>query len=104
MYAEFSYDLAPGKHPNEEVLAKILEKFDLKPNGEERRRCDLLSDTFICEMSNLNDFEAIDARVRRLRSELDEQFNYTFSLRPRNAPIKVRGPHNVELAKQIIEG
>ena len=104
MYAEFSYDLAPGVHPNEEVLTKILEKFDLKPNGEERRRCDLLSDTFICEISNLNDFEATDARLKRLRAELDEQFNYTFSLRPRNAPIKIRGSHNAALAKQITEG
>jgi len=53
MYAEFSYDLAPGNHANEDVLTKILEKFDFKPNGEERRRCDVLSDTFICEVSNL---------------------------------------------------
>ena len=104
MYAEFSYDLAPGDHPNEDVLAKILEKFDLKPNGEERRRCDLLSDTFICEISNLNDFEATDMRLKRLRSDLDEQFNYTFSLRARNATIRIRGTHNAALAKEIIEG
>lgn len=103
MYAEFSYDLVPGAHPNDEVLTQILEKFDLKPNGEERRRCDLLSDTFICEISNVNDFEATDSRLRRLRSDLDEQFNYTFSLRARNAPLKVRGSHNAALAKEIIE-
>ena len=103
MYAEFSYDLMPGTHPNDEVLQKILEKFDLKPNGEERRRCDLLSDTFICEVANLNDFEATNNRLRRLRSELNEQFSYTFSLRPRNAPIRVGGTHNTALAKQIIE-
>ena len=103
MYAEFSYDLVPGSHPIEEVLEKILEKFDLKPNGEERRRCHLLSDTFICEVANLNDFEATNSRLSRLRSDLDEQFNYTFSLRPRNAPIKIRGEHNAALAKQIIE-
>ena len=103
MYAEFSYDLAPGTHPNEEVLEKILEKFDMKPNGEERLRCHLLSDTFICEVANLNDFEATNTRLSRLRSDLDEQFSYTFSLRPRNAPIKIRGPHNSALAQQIIE-
>jgi hypothetical protein len=103
MYAEFSYDLVPGTHPNDEVLEKILEEFDLKPNGEERRRCDLLSDTFICEVTNLNDFEATNTRLSRLRSTLDEQFSYTFSLRPRNAPIKIRGTHNAALAKQIIE-
>jgi hypothetical protein len=103
MYAEFSYDLAPGTFPIEEVLRRILEKFDLKPSGEERRRCHLLSDTFICEIANLNDYEAIHNRLTKLRSETDEQFNYTFSLRPRNAPIKIRGDHNTSLAKQIIE-
>ena len=103
MYAEFSYDLVPGTMPVEEVLTKLLEKFDLKPTGEERRRCHLLSDTFICEIANLNDFEATNTRLTRLRTELDEQFNYTFSLRPRNAPIKIRGSHNAALAKQIIE-
>ena len=95
--------MTPGTHPNEEVLEKILEKFDLKPNGEERRRCHLLSDTFICEVTNLNDFEATNTRLSRLRSDLDEQFSYTFSLRPRNAPIKIRGTHNSALAQQIIE-
>jgi hypothetical protein len=104
MYAEFSYDLVAGTHPNDEVLKKVLEKFDLKPNGEERRRCDLLSDTFICEIANLNDFEATNSRLRRLRSDLDAQFNYTFSLRPRNAPLKIAGDHNAGLARQIIEG
>lgn len=103
MYAEFSYDLSPGSHPVDEVLAKILQKFDVMPNGDERRRCHLLSDTFICEVANLNDFEATNNRLTRLRSELDDQFNYTFSLRPRNALIKIRGTHNAPLAKQIIE-
>jgi hypothetical protein len=103
MYAEFSYDLVPGTHPNDEVLDLILEKFDVKPNGEERRRCHLLSDSFICEIVNLNDFEATNTRLTRLRTELEEQFNYTFSLRPRNAPIKIRGSHNAALAKEIIE-
>ena len=103
MYAEFSYDLVPGSVPVDEVLTRILEKFDLKPNGEERRRCHLLSDTFICEVSNLNDFEATNTRLSRLRADLDDQFNYTFSLRSRNDPIKIRGTHNAALAKQIIE-
>jgi hypothetical protein len=103
VYAEFSYDLVPGTHPNEEVLEKILEKFDVMPNGDERRRCHLLSDTFICEVANLNDFENTNTRLSRLRSDLGEQFNYTFSLRPRNAPIKIRGSHNTGLAKEIIE-
>jgi hypothetical protein len=103
MYAEFSYDLVPGTHPNNEVLDKIIEKLGLLPNGAERRRCDLLSDTFICEVANLNDFEATNGRLSKLRLDLGGQFNYTFSLRPRNALIKIRGDHNASLAKQIIE-
>jgi hypothetical protein len=103
MYAEFSYDLVPGDNPVENVLQLILRKFDLMPNGEERRRCHLLSDTFICEVANLNDYEAMNTRLSRLRTDLGEQFNYTFSLRSRNDPIKVRGSHNAALAKQIIE-
>jgi hypothetical protein len=103
MYAEFSYDLVPGALPVEEVLDKILEKFDLMPSGEERRRCHLLSDTLICEITNLNDFEATNTRLSRLRTDLGEQFNYTFSLRPRNALIKIKGSHNAALAKQIVE-
>ena len=103
MYAEFSYDLVPGTLPIEEVLTKILEKFDLKPSGEERRRCHLLSDTLICEIANLNDFEATNTRLTRLRTDLGEQFNYTFSLRPRSGLIKIKGSHNAALAKQIVE-
>jgi hypothetical protein len=103
MFAEFSYDLVPGNLPIEEVLDRILEKFDVKPNGDERLRCHLLSDSFICEVANLNDFEATHTRLSRLRTDLNDQFNYTFSLRPRNAPIKIRGSHNAALAKHIIE-
>ncbi len=103
MFAEFSYDLVPGPFPLDEVLVKMLEKFDLLPSGQERRRCHLLSDTFICEIANLNDFEATNNRLSKLRSELGEQFNYTFSLRSRNSPLKVKGTHNTALAKQIVE-
>jgi hypothetical protein len=103
MYATFSYDIGSGSHPNEEVLERIMEKFDALPNGAERRRCHLLGDTFICEVANLDDFEATNLRLARLRTELGEQFSYTFSLHSRNAPLKIRGPHNAPLAKQIIE-
>jgi hypothetical protein len=103
MFAEFSYDIVSGSTPNDEVLDKILEKFGVKPNGEARRRCHLLSDTFICEILNLDDFESVETRVRRLRNDLNEQFHYTFSLRPRNAPIHVRSDHHAALARQIIE-
>jgi hypothetical protein len=103
MYGSFSYDIVPGTVPNDSVMEQILDKFVLKPNGDERLRCDLLSDTFICEITNLNDFESVTLRLSRLRSDLDEQFNFTFTLHSRGAPIKIRGTHNASLANQIIE-
>jgi hypothetical protein len=103
MFAEFSYDILSGATPNDEVLDRILEKFDVKPDGDVRRRCHLLSGTFICEISSLDDFESVERRVRRLRSDLAGQFHYAFSLRPRNAPIHVLSDHNAALARQIVE-
>ncbi|HEX8028247.1 MAG TPA: hypothetical protein VF491_07300 [Vicinamibacterales bacterium] len=104
MYAEFSYDVAPGGLPIADVLNRILEEFDLKPNGQERRRCDLLSDTFICEISSLNDFLAIDTALDTLRNDLQQQFHYTFSLRRQGTTTRIRSTHNEELADEIIDG
>lgn len=103
MYAEFSYDLVPGQHANDEVLDQILAKFAKKPNGDDRRRCDLLSDTFICEIANAQDFESTHQKLSTLRIALDEQFNYAFSLRSRGDVMRIRGSHNETLAKQIID-
>lgn len=103
MYAEFSYELVPGTRPVEDVLLQVLEAFALKPDGAERKRCPLLQDSLICEIANLNDFEATNNRLGRLRTDLDGQFNYTFSLRSRNALIKIRVEHNRELAREIVE-
>ena len=103
MYAEFSYELVPGTRPVEDVLVQVLDAFALKPNGDERKRCPLLEDSLICEIANLSDFEATNARLNGLRTDLDGQFNYTFSLRSRNDLIKIRVEHNHELARQIIE-
>jgi hypothetical protein len=102
MYAEFSYDLVPGALTNDIVLSRILERFVLKPNGDERLRCDVLSDSFICEIANAKDFEAINEDLIALREELGEQFSYTFSLHPRGAPIRIEGAHNRPLAKKIV--
>lgn len=103
MYAEFSYELVPGTRPVEEVLLQVLDAFALKPGGAERKRCLLLQDSLICEIANLNDFEATNSRLNRLRTDLNGQFNYTFSLRSRNDLIKIKVEHNHELARQIIE-
>ena len=97
MYAEFAYELLPG-------LLEVLQEFDLKPNGEERRRCVLLPETFICEIQNAGDYETIHANLTALRESLGNQFDYTLSLRRKSDPIRISATHNTALAQQIISG
>ena len=104
MYGEFSYDIVPGTVPNDVVLIQMRQEFDLKPNGDARLRCDLLSDTFICEIANTKDYEDTNARLSALRAALGDQFSYTFSLRRKGDPLRIRGTHDAALASQIING
>ena len=104
MYGEFSYDLVPGEIPNDEVLLRILDCFATKPNGEPRKRCDLLSDTFICEIDNARDYDATNTRLNGVRNQTNAQFNYTFSLRSKGDPIRIRSTHDATLARQIVNG
>jgi hypothetical protein len=104
MYAEFSHDIIPGQHSNDDVLTEILKRFATKPDDQPRLRCDVLSDTFICEIATTEDYEKTNQRLSKLRLDLDEQFSYTFSLRRKGDPIRIRGNHNKPLAQQIIDG
>jgi len=104
MYGEYSYDIVPGAIPNEVVLLQMLDEFNLKPNGEARLRCSLLSDSFICEIQHSNDYETVHASLEVLRTALGDQFNYTFSLRRKGDPIRIRGTHDAALAQQIVNG
>ena len=102
MYGEFSYDIVPGQIPNEVVLLQVLQEFDAKPSGTPRLRCSLLSDSFICEIANTQDYEDTNTRLTTLREVLGQQFNYTFSLRRKGDPIRIRGTHDSALARKIV--
>ncbi|HJU42717.1 MAG TPA: hypothetical protein VJ691_07870 [Vicinamibacterales bacterium] len=102
MYGEFSFDIVPGQVPNEVVLLQVLQEFDFKPSGAVRLRCSLLSDTFICEIANTQDYEDTNSRLSALRATLGDQFSYTFSLRRKGDPIRIRGSHDSTLAARIV--
>jgi hypothetical protein len=104
MYAEFCYDFIPGPLDEGAVLLRVMLEFDFKPNGQERKRCVLLTDGFICEIQNANDYEDIHTRLAALRTTLGDQFNYTLSLRRKGDPIRVRATHNEALKDQIVNG
>ena len=104
MYGEYSYDIVPGTIPNDVVMLQMLDEFRVKPNGEARKRCNLLSDSFICEIQHTNDYETVHSNLTALRTALGEQFNYTFSLRRKGDPIRIKGSHDAALAKKIVNG
>ena len=104
MYAEFAYDYVPGPLDEGAVLLQVMLEFDLKPDGQERKRSILLTDAFICEIQNARDFGEIQARLTVLRASLGNQFNYTLSLRRKSDPIHIGGSHNSALTNEIVNG
>lgn len=104
MYAEFSYDIVAGLEQNVSVLSEILKKFELTPNGDARLRCDVLSDTFICEIVSIADFNSLHQKLAMLRTSLGDQFNYAFSVHAPGEAMRIRGPHDEKLAKKIVVG
>lgn len=101
MWAVFSYDVKVGTASTLDVRTKILEKFARLPTGEERDQCELLEDTFICHIDNFDDFERLNTRLAALRNQLDQQFNFVFSLNRANDPLAVRGPHDAAAKNDI---
>jgi hypothetical protein len=104
MYAEFTYDYVPGPLDEGAVLLQVMLEFDLKPNGQERKRSVLLTDAFICEIQHARDFGDIQSRLAALRTTLGNQFNYTLSLRRKSDPIHIGGSHNSALTDEIVNG
>lgn len=103
MWALFSYDVLVGTAATVDVRQQILDKLKVLPNGDVRDFCELLEDTFMCHVDNFDDFERLNNRLAALRLQLEQQFNYAFSLNRANDPLAVRGPHDVA-AKNSIRG
>lgn len=94
MWAVFSYDVIVGTASTLDVRTAILDKFATLSTGAPRPRCELLEDTFMCHIETTDDFERLNRRLADLRNQMDEQFNYAFSLNRANDPLAVRGPHD----------
>ena len=82
MYATLSYDVSAGPTPIEDLRKKILEVF------ADRATCDLLSDTFICEVQNTADYLALSRKLRKVGTDVDGQFQYVFTLHSAGAPLR----------------
>ena len=101
MWALFSYDVLVGTASTVDVRQQILDKLITLPDGRSRDLCELLEDTFMCHVDNFDDFERLNNRLAALRLQLEQQFNYAFSLNRANDPLAVRGPHDVATKNSI---
>lgn len=95
MYATLSYDLSAGETPIEEVRQKVLDVF------KERATCDLLSDTFICEVANTADYLAVVRKLRKIGQ--DGQFQFVFTLHPAGASLRSNASFPKSKANDIID-
>jgi hypothetical protein len=97
MYATLSYDVSAGPTPVEEVRKLILDVF------KEREICDLLSDTFICEVKNTEDYLAVARKLRRVGTDVDRQFQFVFTLHSAGAPLRSNASYSKAKANAIID-
>jgi hypothetical protein len=82
MYATLSYDVSAGPTPVEDVRRLILELFD------DRASCDLLSDTFICEIKSTEDYLELADQLHAVGSDVDGQFQFVFTLHEARALLR----------------
>lgn len=97
MYATLSYDVSAGQTPLEEVRKLILGVF------EDRETCDLLSDTFICEIENTEDYLAVARKLRRVGNDVDGQFQFVFTLHSAGSPLRSNASYSKAKANDIID-
>lgn len=97
MYATLSYDVSAGPSPIEDVRQAILEVF------KERETCDLLSDTFICEIENTADYLAVVRKLRRIGNDVDGQFQFVFTLHSAGAALRSNASFPKSKANDIID-
>jgi hypothetical protein len=97
MYATLSYDVSAGQAPIEAVRKMIVEVF------KNRATCDLLSDTFICEVENTADYLAVVRKLRKVGNDLGGQFQFVFTLHAAGAPLRSNASFPKSKANDIID-
>ena len=97
MYATLSYDVTSGSEPIDDVRQAILAVF------AERETCDLLSDTFICEVDTTEDYLDLFRRLRRVGNDFEDQFLFVFTLHRAGSPLKSNASFPKAKANAIID-
>lgn len=97
MYATLSYDVSTGPIPIDDVRRLILGVF------VGRATCDLLADTFICEIENTADYLAVVRKLRKVGNDLDGQFQFVFTLHTAGAALRSNASFPKSKANDIID-
>lgn len=98
MYATLSYDVTAGADPIEEVRDGLLKLF------KNRETCDLLSDTFICSVDDLEDYLKLVKKLRELGADVSGQFQFVMTLHEPTDPIRSNGKFPKDQFKSIVKG
>lgn len=98
MFATLSYDVNTGAEPIEDVRAEIFKLF------KNRDTCDLLSDTFICNVDDADDFTDLVKKLRQLGTDFSGQFQFVMTLHKPTDPLRSNGKFSREEAKKIMAG
>jgi hypothetical protein len=97
MYATLSYDVTAGLEPIEDVREAILDVF------KDRKTCDLLSDTFICEIDTTADYLDVVRALRKVGHDFEDQFQFVFTLHRTGDPLRSNGSFAKAKANAIID-
>ena len=96
MYATFSYDVITGPNSVDDVRTAILEVFG------DRRMCDLLADTFICEVADTSDFLGLVRQLKRASKDLDGQFIFVMTIHEAGTRLNCNADFSRAKVKAII--
>lgn len=96
MYAMFSYDVSTGRNSVDDVRTAILDVFG------DRRMCDLLADTFICEIADTSDFLALVRQLKRASKDLNDQFVFVMTIHDAGTRLTCNADFSRAKAKAII--
>lgn len=97
MYATLSYDVNAGPEPIEDVRQALVDLF------AERETCDVLSDTFICDVESNTDFLAVNTKLKKIGADFEGQFFYVFTLHNTRAPLRSNATYPKDKARAIID-
>lgn len=97
MYATLSYDLNAGPAPIDDLRLVLIALF------AGRATCDLLADTFICDVESGADFLDVDKKLRKVASDFEGQFIYVFTLHRTGSPLRSNAVFPKAKARAIID-